>query len=173
VLRSSSFRVELGPSCPDHLLEVEPRPPSTQLMNKYVDRVQAAAETDTIVAKRFMRVAGFHDSPASLMLPPVMLRVAATNWRQARARRLGEETVAAGRQAHQESTGNCTAAIQPSKGITVGAAHDTPLATRKFSIAASGRVRPRPASSARDACDDAVLARSSSSRLRVRHNQGR
>ena len=46
----------------------------------------AAAETDTIIAKRFLRVAGFHDSPASLMLPSVVLRVAATNWRQARAR---------------------------------------------------------------------------------------
>ncbi len=68
--------------------EVEgPRPLSTRLTSKYVDRVQAAAETDTIVAKRFLRVAGFRDSPASLMLPSVMLRVAATNWRQARARR--------------------------------------------------------------------------------------
>jgi 2-polyprenyl-6-methoxyphenol hydroxylase-like FAD-dependent oxidoreductase len=67
--------------------EVEgPRPLSTRLTNKYVDRVQAAAETDAIIAKRFLRVAGFHDSPASLMLPSVVLRVAATNWRQARAR---------------------------------------------------------------------------------------
>ena len=67
--------------------EVEgPRPLSTRLLNRYVDRVQAAAETDTVIAKRFLRVAGFHDSPASLMLPSVMLRVAATNWRQARAR---------------------------------------------------------------------------------------
>jgi 2-polyprenyl-6-methoxyphenol hydroxylase-like FAD-dependent oxidoreductase len=77
--------------------EVEgPRPLSTRLMNKYVDRVQAAAETDTIIAKRFMRVAGFHDSPASLMLPSVVLRVAATNRRQARAPRRGQIPGAAG-----------------------------------------------------------------------------
>jgi 2-polyprenyl-6-methoxyphenol hydroxylase-like FAD-dependent oxidoreductase len=63
-----------------------PRPLSTRLINRYVDRVHAAAETDTVIAKQFLRIAGLHDSPASLMLPSVMLRVAATNWRQARAR---------------------------------------------------------------------------------------
>jgi 2-polyprenyl-6-methoxyphenol hydroxylase-like FAD-dependent oxidoreductase len=79
--------------------EVEgPRPASMRLMNRYVDRVQAAAETDTIIARRFMRVAGFHDSPASLMLPSVLLRVAATNWRQARARRREQIPAVAGRQ---------------------------------------------------------------------------
>ena len=80
--------------------EVEgPRPLSMRLTNKYVDRVQAAAETDTVIAKRFLRVAGFHDSPASLMLPSVVLRVAATNWRQARACRRGQiPAAAAGRQ---------------------------------------------------------------------------
>ena len=62
-----------------------PRTLSTRLLNRYVDRVQAAAETDTVIAKRFLRVAGFHDSPASLMLPAVVVRVAATNWRHARA----------------------------------------------------------------------------------------
>ncbi|MBV8348982.1 MAG: 2-polyprenyl-6-methoxyphenol hydroxylase-like oxidoreductase, partial [Mycolicibacterium sp.] len=69
-----------------NLPEVEgPRPLSMRLTNRYVDLVQAAAETDIIVVKRFLRVAGFHESPASLMLPSVVLRVAATNWRQARA----------------------------------------------------------------------------------------
>jgi 2-polyprenyl-6-methoxyphenol hydroxylase-like FAD-dependent oxidoreductase len=63
-----------------------PRPLSTRLINRYVDRVQAAAETDIVIAGRFLRVAAFLDSPASLMLPSVVLRVAATNWRQARAR---------------------------------------------------------------------------------------
>jgi 2-polyprenyl-6-methoxyphenol hydroxylase-like FAD-dependent oxidoreductase len=78
--------------------EVEgPRPPSTRLTNKYVDRVQAAAETDAVIAKRFLRVVGFLDSPASLMLPSVALRVAATNWRQARAHRRAQIPVAAGR----------------------------------------------------------------------------
>jgi 2-polyprenyl-6-methoxyphenol hydroxylase-like FAD-dependent oxidoreductase len=67
--------------------EVEgPRPLPTRLTNRYVDLVQAAAETDTIIAERFLRVAAFLDSPASLTLPSVVLRVAATNWRQARAR---------------------------------------------------------------------------------------
>lgn len=60
------------------------RPLSMRLTNKYVDRVQSAAETDIVVAKRFLRVAGFSDPPASLMAPSVMLRVAATNWRQRR-----------------------------------------------------------------------------------------
>jgi 2-polyprenyl-6-methoxyphenol hydroxylase-like FAD-dependent oxidoreductase len=78
------------------LPEVEgPRPLSMRLTNKYVDRVQAATETDAIIAKRFLRVAGFRDSPASLMLPSVVLRVAATNWRQARARRRGQIPAAA------------------------------------------------------------------------------
>jgi 2-polyprenyl-6-methoxyphenol hydroxylase-like FAD-dependent oxidoreductase len=70
-----------------------PRPLSMRLTNKYVDRVQAAAERDTIVARRFLRVAGFSDPPASLMAPSVMLRVAATNWRQ---RRRSGTPVAAG-----------------------------------------------------------------------------
>jgi hypothetical protein len=33
-----------------------------------------------------MKVAGFSDSPASLLNPSVVLRVAAANWRQSRAR---------------------------------------------------------------------------------------
>jgi 2-polyprenyl-6-methoxyphenol hydroxylase-like FAD-dependent oxidoreductase len=64
--------------------EVEgPRSLSTRLTNKYVDMVQSAAETNTVVARRFLRVAGFHDSPASLMFPSFALRVAATNCRHA------------------------------------------------------------------------------------------
>jgi len=67
------------------LPEVEgPRPLSVRLTNRYVDRVQAAAEIDTIVAANFLRVAGFAKPPASLMYPSVMLRVAATNWRRRR-----------------------------------------------------------------------------------------
>jgi 2-polyprenyl-6-methoxyphenol hydroxylase-like FAD-dependent oxidoreductase len=68
-----------------NLPEVQgPRPLSMRLINKYVDRVQAAAETDTVIAERFAKVAGFSNPPASLMAPSVMLRVAATNWRQRR-----------------------------------------------------------------------------------------
>jgi 2-polyprenyl-6-methoxyphenol hydroxylase-like FAD-dependent oxidoreductase len=67
------------------LPEIEgPRPLSVRLTNRYVDRVQAAAETNTVVAGNFFKVAGFAKPPASLMYPSVMLRVAATNWRQRR-----------------------------------------------------------------------------------------
>jgi 2-polyprenyl-6-methoxyphenol hydroxylase-like FAD-dependent oxidoreductase len=61
-----------------------PRPLSVRLTNRYVDRVQAAAEIDTVVAANFLRVAGFARPPASLMYPPTMLRVAATNWQRRR-----------------------------------------------------------------------------------------
>ncbi len=61
-----------------------PRPLSVRLTNKYVDRVQAAAEIDSVVATNFFRVAGFSNPPASLMYPPTMVRVAATNWRRRR-----------------------------------------------------------------------------------------
>lgn len=67
------------------LPEVEgPRPLSVRLINRYIDRVQAAAETDTVVAGHFLKVAGFSEPPASLMHPAMMMRVAATNWRQKR-----------------------------------------------------------------------------------------
>jgi hypothetical protein len=67
------------------LPEIEgPRPLSVRLTNRYVDRVQAAAETNTMVAGHFFKVAGFGKPPASLMYPSVMLRVAATNWRRRR-----------------------------------------------------------------------------------------
>ncbi len=65
--------------------EVEgPRPLPLRLTNKYVDRVQAAAEIDSVVAENFLKVAGFSKPPASLMYPPTMLRVATTNWRRRR-----------------------------------------------------------------------------------------
>jgi 2-polyprenyl-6-methoxyphenol hydroxylase-like FAD-dependent oxidoreductase len=77
-----------------NLPEVEgPRPLSVRLTNRYVDRVQAAAEIDTVVAGKFLRVAGFAKPPASLMYPSVMLRVAATSWRR---RRLSGATVGPG-----------------------------------------------------------------------------
>jgi hypothetical protein len=67
-------------------LAIDTRPLAVRLTNRYVDRVQAAAETDTVIADRFLKVAGFSDSPASLLSPSVVLRVAAVNWRQSRAR---------------------------------------------------------------------------------------
>jgi len=62
------------------------RPLSMRLANKYVDRVQAAAETNLAVAGQFLKVAGFSASPASLFAPSVVLRVAAVNWQRRRAR---------------------------------------------------------------------------------------
>ncbi len=65
--------------------EVEgPRSLSLRLTNKYVDRVQAAAEIDSVVATNFIRVAGFSKPPASLMYPSTIVRVAAANWRRRR-----------------------------------------------------------------------------------------
>jgi 2-polyprenyl-6-methoxyphenol hydroxylase-like FAD-dependent oxidoreductase len=63
-----------------------PRPLMMRLTNRYVDRVQAAAETDTLIAERFLRVAGFSEPPTSLMRPSVVLRVAAINWQRRRTR---------------------------------------------------------------------------------------
>jgi hypothetical protein len=61
-----------------------PRPRSVRLTNWYVDHVQAAAETDTVIAEHFLKVAGFSRPPASLMYPTTMMRVAAANWRHRR-----------------------------------------------------------------------------------------
>jgi hypothetical protein len=44
--------------------------------------VQAAAETNTVTAEHFLKVAGFSKPPVSLMHPAVMMRVATTNRRQ-------------------------------------------------------------------------------------------
>ncbi len=65
------------------LPEIEgPRPLSMRLANRYVDRVQAAAETNLAVAAQFLKVAGFSARPASLFAPSVVFRVAAVNWRE-------------------------------------------------------------------------------------------
>ena len=79
-----------------NLPEVEgPRPLSVRLTNRYVDRIQAAAEIDTVVAAKFLRVAAFAKPPASLMYPSVMLRVAGTNWRRRRQSRARSDHIAA------------------------------------------------------------------------------
>ncbi len=61
------------------------RPLSMRLANKYVDRVQTAAETNLAVAEQFLKVAGFSSRPASLFAPSVVFRVAAVNWQRRRA----------------------------------------------------------------------------------------
>ncbi len=69
------------------LPEIEGRRPlSMRLVNRYVDRVQTAAETNLAVAAQFLKVAGFSSPPASLFAPSVVFRVAAVNWRRGRAR---------------------------------------------------------------------------------------
>ncbi|WP_414687084.1 hypothetical protein [Mycobacterium sp.] len=69
------------------LPEIEgPRPLSVRLVNKYVDRVQTAAETNLAVAGQFLKVAGFSSPPASLFAPSVFFRVAAVNRRRRRPR---------------------------------------------------------------------------------------
>ena len=44
--------------------------------NWYIERVLAAAESDTVVTERFFRVMNLVDPPARLLLPSVMMRVA-------------------------------------------------------------------------------------------------
>jgi hypothetical protein len=73
--------------CSDLALpEVEgARPPSVRVTNAYLQRVLTAAEDDLVVAQRFIRVIGMVDSPASLMHPAIVTRVAATPLRRRRA----------------------------------------------------------------------------------------
>lgn len=69
------------------LPEIEGRRPlSMRLVNRYVDQVQTAAETNLAVAAQFLKVAGFSAAPASLFAPSVLFRVAAVNWQRGRAR---------------------------------------------------------------------------------------
>jgi 2-polyprenyl-6-methoxyphenol hydroxylase-like FAD-dependent oxidoreductase len=55
---------------------------SMRLMNWYTDRVLTAAESDTVVAERFLGVMNLVDAPASLLHPAVMLRVATAKRRR-------------------------------------------------------------------------------------------
>jgi 2-polyprenyl-6-methoxyphenol hydroxylase-like FAD-dependent oxidoreductase len=59
-----------------------PRPLPVRIANKYVDRVLAGAEFDTVVAERFARVIGFLDPPASLLHPTFIARVATASFRR-------------------------------------------------------------------------------------------
>ena len=65
------------------LPEVEgPRPLSVRIANKYVDRVLAAAESDTVVAEQFSKVGTLIDPPTRLLRPAVIARVATVNLRR-------------------------------------------------------------------------------------------
>lgn len=50
------------------------RPLSVRLLNRYVDRVLTAAESHDAVGRRFMRVTGLLDSPATLFAPGIAAR---------------------------------------------------------------------------------------------------
>ena len=55
------------------------RPIGMRLNNAFADRVLTAVETDPVVAGQFIRVLGMLDSPARLMRPAILARVARAN----------------------------------------------------------------------------------------------
>jgi 2-polyprenyl-6-methoxyphenol hydroxylase-like FAD-dependent oxidoreductase len=84
-----------------NLPEVEgARPLSLRLANKYVDRLQSAAESDLVVAEQFTKVVALVDPPTRLLQPQMMIRVAAVNLRR-RGGQLGSSST----RAHLTSTG--------------------------------------------------------------------
>lgn len=52
-----------------------PRPTSIRITNAFLERVIIAAQTDPVVAERFLRVVGMIDSPARLLQPAMILRI--------------------------------------------------------------------------------------------------
>lgn len=58
---------------------------SIRIGSAYLDRVLTAAETDPVVTEQFLRVAGMVDSPARLLHPAFMLRIAKANSARHRA----------------------------------------------------------------------------------------
>ena len=70
-----------------NLPEVEgPRPLSLRLTNRYVDRLQTAAESDLVVAEQFTKVIALIDPPTRLLHPKMMIRVATANLRRRQSR---------------------------------------------------------------------------------------
>lgn len=68
-----------------NLPEVEgPRPLSTRFANRYVDRIQTAAEFDIVVAEQFTKVIALLDPPTQLLHPNFIFRVATVNVRRRR-----------------------------------------------------------------------------------------
>ena len=65
------------------LPEVEgPRPLSTRLTNRYVDRLATAAESDIVVAEQLTKVGALLDPPSQLSRPKIIFRVATVNLRR-------------------------------------------------------------------------------------------
>jgi 2-polyprenyl-6-methoxyphenol hydroxylase-like FAD-dependent oxidoreductase len=58
------------------------RPLSTRYANRYVDRVQTAAESDIVVGEQFTKVIALLDPPTRLLHPKIVFRVATVNLRR-------------------------------------------------------------------------------------------
>ncbi|MGA8327971.1 MAG: 2-polyprenyl-6-methoxyphenol hydroxylase-like oxidoreductase [Mycobacterium sp.] len=100
-----------------NLPEVEgARPLSLRLTNKYVDRLQAAAESDLAVAEQFMKVVALVDPPSRLLQPQMMIRVAAVNLRR-RGGHLGGSSTSP----HLTGTGSRRANGSDRAAVDVGA----------------------------------------------------
>ncbi|ABM16692.1 FAD-dependent oxidoreductase [Mycolicibacterium vanbaalenii] len=78
---SVAWRLAAGADLNLHEVEGR-RPPSVRIANRYVDRLQRAAESDNVVAEQFVKVTGLIDPPARLLHPKILLRVAFTSWRR-------------------------------------------------------------------------------------------
>ena len=66
-----------------NLPEVQgPRPLSLRLINRYVDRLLTAAESDLVVGEQFTKVIALIDPPTRLLQPKMMIHVATANLRR-------------------------------------------------------------------------------------------
>lgn len=69
-----------------------PRPMPLRAVNGYIDRFQAAAEVDPVMAWRFMDVTGFTEPPPALFSPDSLRRVASASRHRRRAGTLAAAT---------------------------------------------------------------------------------
>jgi hypothetical protein len=53
-----------------------------RLANRYVDRLQTAAESDLVVAEQFTKVVALVDAPTRLLQPKMMIHIATANLRR-------------------------------------------------------------------------------------------
>jgi hypothetical protein len=51
------------------------RTPDLKIMNRYLDRLAAAANRDPVLSRQFVRVAGFVERPESFFKPAILRRV--------------------------------------------------------------------------------------------------
>lgn len=77
----------------DHL-GVRPRPQPVRITNRYVDRVLAAAESDTAVAEQFAKVINFPDPPTRMLRPALIARVATASLRRRQTKHATMESAA-------------------------------------------------------------------------------